>query len=239
MTLQAEAARDCLTAAPARTDALLAELIGQFAGRHCRDPPPDLRAPPAGARRPRPGGGGAHAGGPLGAHPGADRRRQCRFRDGLRALLSSAPGFEVAGEVGTGEEAIARARAIQPDVVLMDLRMPGLDGIEATRRISRDSPHVAVLALTMLADDDSVFAAMRAGARGYLLKGALKAEILRTIQGGGQRRCDLRTRHRAAPDAVFCHGAAARAGPDVPGADRARGRDPDPDRPGSHQRGDR
>ena len=118
-------------------------------------------------------------------------------------MLSSAPGFEVAGEVGTGEEAIARARAIQPDVVLMDLRMPGLDGIEATRRISRDSPHVAVLALTMLADDDSVFAAMRAGARGYLLKGALKAEILRTIQGGGQRRGDLRTRHRAAPDAVF------------------------------------
>ena len=105
-----------------------------------------------------------------------------RFRDGLRALLSSAPGFEVAGEVGTGEEAIARARALQPDVVLMDLRMPGLDGIEATRRIVQDSPHIAVLALTMLEDDDSVFAAMRAGARGYLLKGALKAEILRAIQ---------------------------------------------------------
>jgi DNA-binding NarL/FixJ family response regulator len=105
------------------------------------------------------------------------------FRDGLRALLSSAPGFEVAGEVATGEEAVARARALQPDVVLMDLRMPGLDGIEATRRIVQDSPHMAVLALTMLEDDDSVFAAMRAGARGYLLKGALKAEILRAIHG--------------------------------------------------------
>ena len=106
-----------------------------------------------------------------------------RFRDGLRALLSSAPGFELAGEVGTGEEAVTRARALQPDVVLMDLRMPGLDGIEATRRIVQDSPHIAVLALTMLEDDDSVFAAMRAGARGYLLKGTLKAEILRAIQG--------------------------------------------------------
>jgi len=106
-----------------------------------------------------------------------------RFRNGLRALLSSAPGFELAGEVGTGEEAVTRARALQPDVVLMDLRMPGLDGIEATRRIVQDSPHIAVLALTMLEDDDSVFAAMRAGARGYLLKGTLKAEILRAIQG--------------------------------------------------------
>jgi DNA-binding NarL/FixJ family response regulator len=105
------------------------------------------------------------------------------FRDGLRALLSAAAGFQVAGEVATGEEAVTRARALQPDVVLMDLRMPGLDGIEATRRIVQDSPHMAVLALTMLEDDDSVFAAMRAGARGYLLKGALKAEILRAIQG--------------------------------------------------------
>ena len=105
-----------------------------------------------------------------------------RFRDGLRALLSAASGFELAGAVGTGEEAVAGARALQPDVVLMDLRMPGLDGIEATRWIVQDSPHIAVLALTMLEDDDSVFAAMRAGARGYLLKGALKAEILRAIQ---------------------------------------------------------
>jgi DNA-binding NarL/FixJ family response regulator len=106
-----------------------------------------------------------------------------RFRDGLRALLTAAPDTEVAGEVATGDEAVACARVLQPDVVLMDIRMPGLDGIEATRRIVRDSPHIAVLMLTMLEDDDSVFAAMTAGARGYLLKGALKAEILRAIQG--------------------------------------------------------
>ncbi len=105
-----------------------------------------------------------------------------RFREGLVALLRSTSFFEVAGEAGTGDEAVARARAVQPDVILMDIRMPGLDGIEATRRIVQDSPHIAVLALTMLEDDDSVFAAMRAGARGYLLKGALKAEILRAIQ---------------------------------------------------------
>lgn len=105
-----------------------------------------------------------------------------RFREGLVALLHSTGSYEVAGEVSTGDEAVARARAVQPDVVLMDIRMPGLDGIEATRRIVQDSPHIAVLALTMLEDDDSVFAAMRAGARGYLLKGALKAEILRAIQ---------------------------------------------------------
>src|SRR5207302_10816181 len=94
-----------------------------------------------------------------------------RFREGLVALLRSTTFFEVAGEAGTGDEAVARARAAQPDVVLTDIRMPGLDGIEATRRIVRDSPHIAGLALTMLEDDDSVVAAMRAGARGCLPNG--------------------------------------------------------------------
>jgi DNA-binding NarL/FixJ family response regulator len=106
-----------------------------------------------------------------------------RFRDGMRALLASGPDFELAGEVATGEEAVGHARMLQPDVVLMDIRMPGIDGIEATRRIVQDSPHIAILMLTMLEDDDSVFAAMRAGARGYLLKGALKAEIVHAIHG--------------------------------------------------------
>jgi DNA-binding NarL/FixJ family response regulator len=103
------------------------------------------------------------------------------FRDGLRTLLSAMPETEVVGEVATGEEAIAQATTLQPDVILMDLHMPGLNGIEATRAISHTSPHIGVLVLTMFEDDDSVFSAMRAGARGYLLKGADQAEIARAI----------------------------------------------------------
>ena len=105
-----------------------------------------------------------------------------QFRRGLRALLSSVPDMDLAGEAASGHEAIALAARLQPDVVLMDISMPGLNGLEATRRILRDSPHIAVLMLTMLEDDDSVFEAMQAGARGYLLKGALRAEILRAIR---------------------------------------------------------
>ena len=104
------------------------------------------------------------------------------FRDGLRALLLSAPDLEVVGEAQDGEEAIALAAKLQPDVILMDLNMPGAGGIEATRRILHTSPHIAILVISMFEDDDSVFTALQAGARGYLLKGALKAEILRSIQ---------------------------------------------------------
>lgn len=104
------------------------------------------------------------------------------FRSGLRALLRSATDLELVGEATTGGEAIRLAVEQQPDVILMDINMPGLNGIEATRRIVTASPHIGILMLTMFEDDDSVFAAMRAGARGYLLKGALKAEILRAIQ---------------------------------------------------------
>jgi len=103
------------------------------------------------------------------------------FRDGLRTLLSAMPETEVVGEVATGEEAIAQATTLQPDVILMDLHMPGLNGIEATRAILHTSPHIGILVLTMFEDDDSVFAAMRAGARGYLLKGADQAEIARAL----------------------------------------------------------
>jgi len=103
------------------------------------------------------------------------------FRDGLRALLGTVEALEVIGEVGSGDEAVSSAAVLQPDVILMDLRMPGLDGIEATRRIVVTSPHIAVLVLTMFEDDGSVFAALRAGARGYLLKGADRAEIVRAI----------------------------------------------------------
>lgn len=104
------------------------------------------------------------------------------FRDGLRALLLSASDLEVVGEAGDGEKAISLANQLQPDVILMDLNMPGTGGIEATRRILRTSPHISVLVVSMFDDDDSVFAALQAGARGYLLKGALKAEILRSIR---------------------------------------------------------
>jgi DNA-binding NarL/FixJ family response regulator len=104
------------------------------------------------------------------------------FRAGLRALLASAPDMTVLGEAGTGAETILLADTLQPDVILMDLQMPEVTGIEATRRILHTSPHIAVLVLTMFEDDDSVFAALRAGARGYLLKGALKADILRAVR---------------------------------------------------------
>lgn len=104
-----------------------------------------------------------------------------QFRAGLRALLRTVEDVDVVGEATTGNDAVLQAERLQPDGILMDIRMPGLNGIEATRRILELSPHVSVLMLTMLEDDDSVFGAMQAGARGYLLKGARKAEILRAI----------------------------------------------------------
>jgi len=107
------------------------------------------------------------------------------FRDGLRALLSAAPDLDLVGEAATGEEAIALAANLQPDVILMDLKMPGATGIEATRQILRDSPHIGILMVTMFDEESAVFAAMRAGARGYILKGATHAEMLRAIRAVG------------------------------------------------------
>lgn len=103
------------------------------------------------------------------------------FRSGLRFMLTKGEGVEVVGEATTGDEAVALAAELQPDVVVMDLNMPGTNGVEATRRITVESPHIGVLVLTMFEDDDSVFQAMRAGARGYLLKGAGQDDIERAV----------------------------------------------------------
>jgi DNA-binding NarL/FixJ family response regulator len=104
------------------------------------------------------------------------------FRDGLVALLNSVDDIKLIGSAQDGLEVVNMAAAQQPDVILMDILMPELDGIEATRRIIQASPHVGIIMLTMFEDDESVFSAMRAGARGYILKGADQDDVLRAIR---------------------------------------------------------
>jgi DNA-binding NarL/FixJ family response regulator len=103
-------------------------------------------------------------------------------RSGLRALIESFGGFEVVGEAADGEAAVREVLLHRPDVAVMDVMMPGVDGVEATRRIIRASPGTAVLVLSMAEDDEIVFSAMQAGARGYLLKGAAQEEIDRALK---------------------------------------------------------
>ena len=103
------------------------------------------------------------------------------YREGVRAFLNNTHDIEVVGEANNGDDAIAKATELAPNVILMDLKMPGTNGMEATRRIHESKPEIGVLVLTMFDDDDSVFAAMRAGARGYLLKDADKDEVVRAI----------------------------------------------------------
>ncbi|TDW21258.1 response regulator transcription factor [Kribbella kalugense] len=119
-------------------------------------------------------------------------------RAGLAALLSSLPGIEVVGVASNGREAVREVITSRPDVAVLDLQMPDLDGFAATRELARSAPDTAVLVLTMFEDDDSVFAAMRAGARGYLVKGAEQEEIARAI------------RAVAAGEAIFGPGVARR-----------------------------
>ncbi len=107
------------------------------------------------------------------------------FRDGIRTLVMTSADMELVGEAETGDQAVKMAEETQPDVVLMDIQMPGINGIEAARQIVHASPHIAVLMVTMFDDDHSVFSAMRAGARGYVLKGARHDELLRAILAVG------------------------------------------------------
>ena len=107
------------------------------------------------------------------------------FRKGLEARLGAADGVEVVGSAADGARAVDLALGLQPDVVLMDLQMPRLNGVEATGRIVASSPHISLIVLSMMDDEDSVFAAVRAGARGYLLKGARRQEIVRAIEAVG------------------------------------------------------
>ena len=107
------------------------------------------------------------------------------FRKGLRALLTTMPNTELVGEAASGEEAILLSEKLQPDVVLLDLQMPGGGGLAAIRSIVGTSPHIGVLVVTMFEDDDSVFEAMRAGARGYVLKDTQDEEMERAILAVG------------------------------------------------------
>jgi DNA-binding NarL/FixJ family response regulator len=104
------------------------------------------------------------------------------YRWGLRTLLDSEPDMEVVGEAATGNEVIERAAEIRPDAILMDIQMPGINGIAATSRIIEANQQIGVVILTMHEDDDSVFSAMRAGARGYVLKGAPPPQILKVLR---------------------------------------------------------
>jgi DNA-binding NarL/FixJ family response regulator len=107
---------------------------------------------------------------------------QSMFRDGLRTLLSIQPGIQVVGEAKDGREAIAKSQQLRPDVVLMDLRMPGMNGVEATRELRDRQPSVRVIVLTTFDDDEDIFAALRGGAIGYLLKDAPTPKLVEAIE---------------------------------------------------------
>lgn len=104
------------------------------------------------------------------------------FREGVASLLQRADDIELVGEAATGEEAVRLVEDLLPDIALMDLKMPGMGGIEATRAIVGRSPHTGVIVVTMFEDDESVFAALKAGARGYVLKDADRGMLLRAIR---------------------------------------------------------
>jgi DNA-binding NarL/FixJ family response regulator len=104
------------------------------------------------------------------------------FRKGIRSILEPMPDVVVVGEAASGPEVVARARELVPDVILMDIKMPGISGIEATRQILQENPHIGIILLTMFDDPESVFSGMRAGARGYVLKEAEPEELRRAVE---------------------------------------------------------
>lgn len=132
------------------------------------------------------------------------------MRHGLAALLGSLEGIAVVAQAADGSAAIREATLRRPQVVLLDLQMPGVDGLEVLRELSRSLPETAVCVLTMMHDDDSLFAAMRAGARGYLLKGDEQEDIERAVRG------------IAAGEAVFGPGVAARVLAQLSGSDNSQ-----------------
>ncbi|TDC53178.1 response regulator transcription factor [Actinomadura sp. KC345] len=142
---------------------------------------------------------------------------QTVVREGLVLLLELLPGLDVAGSCGDGERAVAMVAELGPDVVLMDLRMPRVDGVEATRRIKQAHPEVEVVVLTTYADDESIFAALRAGARGYLTKDAGADEIARAVEAvrGGAAGLDPAIQRRLV-DAVAAEEPQHRPGPGAP-----------------------
>ncbi|MDQ0061396.1 response regulator transcription factor [Paenibacillus harenae] len=115
------------------------------------------------------------------------------FRGGVRSLLATTDDLEVVGEASEGDEAVKLAGELQPDLILMDIRMPGMNGIEATERIREQYPGTEVLILTMFQDDQSVFTAMRVGAKGYVLKDADEEELLQAIRMVGSGRAVFST----------------------------------------------
>jgi DNA-binding NarL/FixJ family response regulator len=104
------------------------------------------------------------------------------FREGVRAIFKAVSDIEIVGEAATGQEAIKKVLTLLPDIILMDIQMPDMNGVEATQQILKTHPKTGIIILTMLEDDDSLFSALRAGARGYVLKGADKAEMVRSIR---------------------------------------------------------
>lgn len=135
------------------------------------------------------------------------------FCEGLAELLRLRPELEVVGRARDGAEAIAKARALMPDVILMDVRMPGTGGVEATRRIKMELPDIRILMLTMSEDDADLFAAVKSGAQGYLLKNTTSAELVRYIRGAVEGEAAISGRMAAKMLAELAHPSPTAAGP--------------------------